>query len=112
MVYCRYVGGEASNIGDIEFDAVGQRATFSERGFREVVAGGAAFLPLELFDQVGFTQEELDHHGPIGLRYLPPENFCNKLMVAQQFFRGLREELLSGKSVEEVLAANGGELVA
>lgn len=110
VVQCRFVGGEASEIGEIEFDAVGQRATFSERGFCEVVVGGAAFLPEALFVRVGFTDQELDAHGPVGQRCNPPQSFCDKLLVAQQFYRELRVDLMSGKPVEQVLA--GSELVS
>ena len=104
MVHARYVGGEVSELGEIEFDTIGQRATLSEKGFREVILGGAAFLPQATFDRVGFTEEELQHQGPLGQRYLPHEDFCNKLAIAHQFYRELRQELEGGKSVEEVLA--------
>lgn len=112
MVVCNYIGGEASELGHIEFDAVGQTANLSERGFREVILGGAAFLPKPLFKRVGFTEKELDEQGPLGLRHLPSESFCNKLIIAQQFYRELRAELESGVPVEEVLAAlEGSEVV-
>jgi hypothetical protein len=107
MIFCRYIGGEVSQIGEIEFDSIGQRATFSERGFRDIVLGGAAFLPVSMFDRLRFTDTELEKHGPIGARYFPPDTFCNKLLTAQQLFRELRDEFLAGKSIEDILATVG-----
>jgi hypothetical protein len=114
MVTCVYVGGESSAIGDREFDAIGQKAVFSEKGFGEVLLGGAAFIPQKMFDGIGFTEEELGEYGPIGSRYDPPQSFCDKLATAQHFFHELRSELASGKQPEDVLASidDVGELAA
>ena len=87
MVLCRYVGGDCSTIGDREFDAVGQRATLSEEGFREAVLGHAPFISEEDFTKIGFTQEELATYGPSGSRVDPPQSFIDKLAMAQEIFR-------------------------
>ena len=94
MISCRYVGGDASEIGDREFDTVGQKASLSETGYREAVLGGAAFIPESSFDKLGFSQDELDSFGPVGMRMNPPASFCDKLMVAQELFREIRSEMI------------------
>lgn len=94
MISCRYVGGDASMIGDREFDAVGQRAVLSEQGYREAVLGGAAFIPEEAFQKIGFTPVQLDQYGPVGLRLEPPAEFCDKLILSQQVFRDIRDDML------------------
>lgn len=94
MISCRYVGGDCSQIGDREYDAVGQRATMSEQSFREAVLGGAPFIPEEQFALRGFTPEELGKYGPSGERIDPPASFCDKLMACQQVYHDIRARML------------------
>lgn len=98
MIACRYVGGDCSQIGDREFDAVGQRAVFSEQGFREAVLGNAPFIVEEDFSKVGFTADELSMHGQSGARMDPPQSFNDKLTMAQQMFREVRARMESEAS--------------
>ena len=100
MITCRYVGGDCSTIGDREFDAVGQRAEFSEQGFREAVLGNAPFIVEDDFKKVGFTEEELSTHGPSGSRVDPTQSFTDKLGAAQQMFRDTRARMESGADQE------------
>ena len=102
MISCRYVGGDCSDVGGREFDAVGQRATFSEESFREVLLRLAPFIPDADFDKVEFTEHELSTYGPSGKRVDPPQSFCDKLALAQEICRDLRERMLGG----------GGEVLA
>lgn len=95
MISCRYVSSDCSTIGDREFDSVGQRAMFSEQGFREVVLGGAAFVPEQYWKKYGFEQRELDKYGPAGMRIDPPASFCNKLDAAQADYRELRSRIVA-----------------
>lgn len=112
MIACRYVGGGCSTVGDREFDAVGQRAVFSERSFCEVVLGNAPFITEEDFNKVGFTADELSLHGPSGARVDPPQSFNDKLGMAQQMFRDMRARVESEVSavLAEALDAGAGEL--
>lgn len=110
MISCRYVGGDSSEIGDREFDTVGQKASLSETGYREAVLGGAAFIPEATFDKVGFSQEQLDMYGPVGLRMDPPADFCDKLMVAQELFREIRSEM-TRDSAQVLVEASDAENV-
>ena len=109
MVSCRFVGGDCCEVGEREFDAVGQRAAFSEATFRDVVVGGAAFIIEEDFKKVGFTKEELAQHGSFGDRYDPPSSFCDKLFLAQEIFRETRKSLLADASMVESDFANAYE---
>ena len=87
MIACRYVSGDCSQIGEREFDTVGQRAVFSEQGFREAILGHAPFITEEDFRKIGFTEDELSVHGQSGARVDPPQPFNDKLALAQQTFR-------------------------
>ncbi len=105
MIACHYVGGDASMIGDREFDEVGQKAVFSEEGYREAVLGGAAFVPESEFRRIGFAPEELAAHGPVATRIDPPQIFCDKLARAQQVFRDIRGRMAQeGNRGQQVLA--------
>ena len=95
MIACRYVGSDCSQVGDREFDTVGQRAVFSEQGFREVVMGEAAFIVEEDFKRVGFTSDELSMYGQSGMRVDPPQSFNDKLSLAQQIFHDMRARMAS-----------------
>ena len=95
MIACRYVGSGCSQVGDREFDTVGQRAVFSEQGFREVVLGNAPFIAEEDFKRVGFTPDELSMYGQSGMRVDPPQSFNDKLGMAQQIFREVRARMES-----------------
>lgn len=106
MIICRYVGGDCSTIGDREFDAVGQRAEFSEQGFREAVLGNAPFIVEDDFKKVSFTEEELSTHGPSGSRVDPTQSFIDKLGAAQQMFRDARARMEIG--ADQVLAEASG----
>ena len=86
-----------------EFDAVGQRAVFSEQGYREAVLGGAAFIPEEDFKKLELTQAELDAFGPVGVRADPTNSFCAKVLKGQQIFRGIHDRMIMGES-QAVLA--------
>lgn len=94
MVNCRYVGGDCSEVGEREFDTVGQRATFSEELFSEVLLGGAAFITERDFAKVGFTDLELDTFGPCGMRIDPTPEFVEKMEVARQFYLDTRRLVL------------------
>lgn len=100
MISCRYVSSDSCEIGLREFDAVGQRATFSEEGYREVVLGRGAFIPEDEFAKLGFTQQELEKLGPSGSRPKdPPPEFLEKLHRGQQAFREIRDRMLCGSQV-------------
>jgi hypothetical protein len=103
MISCRYISADSSEIGDREFDAIGQRATFSEQGYREAVLGGAAFLPDNEFSKLGFTQAELDSFGPVGTRADPPPVFVEKLLKGQEAFREILSNM-RGAAMPVVLA--------
>ena len=102
MIACRYVGSDSSLIGDREFDAVGQRAVFSEQGFREAMLGHATFIPEEGFNKIGFTADELSMYGQSGMRVDPSQSFNNKLDMAQQVFRDMYARMES--EANQVLA--------
>lgn len=96
MISCRYVGSDCCMIGDREFDAIGQRAVFSEQSFREAVLGNAHFIAEEDFLRCKFTSEELEAHGRSGDRIDPPASFCEKVNLAQAMWRDARRRLESG----------------
>lgn len=107
MVKCRFVGGDCSTIGDREFDTVGQVAEFSEAVYKEVLLGGADFLPEHDFNVLGFTEQELEEFGPSGIRLLPTDSFCRKLALAQTRSQEIRQNLLTNADSETLsLASN------
>lgn len=93
MVTCRYVSSDSTEIALREFDTVGQKAEFSESTFVEVVLGGGVFIPEEDFARCRFTEEQLEKYGRSGDRVNPTEDFCNKLALAQQIYRELRDRV-------------------
>jgi hypothetical protein len=95
MIGCVYISADCSVIGDREFDCIGQKAVFSESGYREAVLGGSGFIPETEFSKIGFTEQELKEHGPVGMRCDPPADFCNKLHLAQEIFRDIRARMVS-----------------
>ena len=109
MIACRYISGDSSSIGEREFDAVGQRAVFSETSYREAVLGGAGFIAEEQFKKLGFTQEELDKYGPVGERNNPSASFCDKLLRAQEVYRETRDAMLYRPA--DIFADSSSELV-
>jgi hypothetical protein len=84
MILARYAGSGCSEIGDREFNAVGQQAEMSEQSFIDAVIGGAIFIPEEYFLAIGFTDEELAQYGTFGERINPTDSFSSKLALAQQ----------------------------
>lgn len=104
MISCRYVGNDCSQIGEREFDEVGQRADFSETGFREAVLGNAAFIPEEDFVRTGLLAENLAAYGPAGLRIDPPASFVDKLNSAQQVFRDIQARMSQEGDVRVILS--------
>lgn len=101
MVHCRYVGNEGCEIGDREFDAIGQVAVFSEQLFADVIRGGAAFITDKDFQKLGITAEEIAAYGHAEGRDIAPASFNQKVELAQQVFRDTRALLAS-----EELAVN------
>lgn len=95
MIQCFYVGNDCSQIGDREFDGIGQKASFSEKGFREAVLGGAAFIPAGEFERIAFDAESLAVYGPLATRVNPPSSFVTKVDQAQQVFRDIRTRMRS-----------------
>lgn len=112
MISCRYVGSSFTEIGDREFDTVGQRAVFSEKVFRTVILGGGTFITEEQFNRIGFTHDELSRHGASGDRFNPPASFCQKLEVAQSIFRDMLYQLSQNgqKTLAELSDAVGLEI--
>lgn len=111
MISCRYVGGDSSVIGDREFDSVGQRAVFSEQGYREAVLGGAAFITEDDFKKLSLTVDEIEMHGPVGMRVDPPMSFCEKLARAQQIYRDDRSRMtVDAPAVLADAASDFGEI--
>lgn len=99
MIRCKYVGSMSCDIGDREFDAVGQEAEFSEQGFKEAVLGGAVFIPNEYFDLCNFLPEHVQQYGPSGVRIDPPQVFMNSLAVAQDTYKAFRQRMLNGEVI-------------
>lgn len=106
MIEAVYVGSDCSEIGDREFDAIGQRATFSEQGFIDAVLGGAAFIDAADFSRLGFTLEELAEYGPLGTRVDPTSGFMEKLTLAQQIYRETADRFCNGAAFDEVAACS------
>lgn len=104
MVHCRYVGNGDSQVGEREFDAIGQVAVFSESLFADVVNGGAAFITDKDFQNLGFTQEELAAYGSAEGRDIAPASFSQKVERAQQVFRDTRALLSSESSAQTFLS--------
>jgi hypothetical protein len=105
MLTCRYVGGGASEIGDREYEAIGQYGEFSEEQFSSIIRGGAAFLPESEFDKVGFTQEELDLSGPFGSRDSGDANFQAKLAAAQAAYADIRNRIIAGEPISSIVGS-------
>jgi hypothetical protein len=98
MISCRYVGS-TSVVGERTYDEVGQRASFSEQQFRDVLLGGAAFILEEDFKKVGFGDDELSMFGPSGSRVDPTPEFNRKLAAARSMCHELRKNLNATTSI-------------
>lgn len=97
MILCRYAGGDATSIGEMEYSQVGQYAEFSEEQFRDVILGGGVFLPVDQFAKIGFTESELEEFGPPGSRDDAEFSFNEKLIRARQAYFDLRNGIVNGE---------------
>lgn len=100
MIKCVYVGGDSCEIGNREFNAIGQAAEFSEAEFRDVVLGRASFILEEDFRRIEFTDDELKKWGAPGERFETSASFADKLALAHGMFRDLHARVLRGEAVD------------
>lgn len=104
MISAVFVGSDSAFIGDTEYDEVGQKASFAEKFFVDVINGGACFIPQKSYEAIGFTADELAAYGPAGLRDNPTNDFCQKLALAQQVFRDLQSLLSREEDRQNILS--------
>lgn len=97
MVHCRFVGNDEAQVGEREFSRIGEIAMFSEAIYQDTVIGGGAFIPEEDFKKIGFSADELAAHGHAEGRDEAPASFNQKVDLAQQVFRDLRNIMLSAE---------------
>lgn len=83
-----------SDISAAEYDTIGEKVVFSKEQYRDVVLGGAAFIPESDFNVIGFTAQELAAYGQAGIRNRPTMSFYDKLTRAQQVFRDIQNKML------------------
>lgn len=98
MVTCRYVGLGCAQVGELEYDTIGQRASFSEDVFYQVILGGAEFLPEEEYQRAGFTAEDIRAYGAMGERVDSSDSFLSKVDFAHKSCSDLRLDLLRSRS--------------
>jgi 5,10-methenyltetrahydromethanopterin hydrogenase len=97
----RFVGA-VTHAADMEFNAVGQRADFTEQYFAEVVEGGASFLPDEEFER------EFEDFDPALLaQYSDPyyfgtrsADYDKRVEACRERVRQLRASLLAEKAAQ------------
>lgn len=94
----RFVGS-ACMVGDIEFDQLGQRAQFTPELWHDIcgancTGAGAAFISEEDFQDIGFTQEEIDLYGLAGGFAEPSPEFVAKRDRAHELVRRYHAELV------------------
>lgn len=87
----RFVGA-VSYVGDTLFDRLGQRAQFTPEQFQQVMKGGAAFIPEQDFQRLGFTQQEIMLYGSTGAFPEPPADFVDKRSRARELAQALRSQ--------------------
>lgn len=59
MSICVYVGPGGTHVGDREFDVIGQRAEFDAPAYKDVLAGGGAFLLEPQYKALNFTELDI-----------------------------------------------------
>ena len=82
--------GTVAQVGDREFDAIGQKVVFTDQQYKEVIRK-IPFIPEDRFKRVGFTPEELAVYGHGGSRSFAPMSFLEKLGLALQVFRDMQK---------------------
>ena len=74
--------GVRTTIGDVTLDEMGARIMLSKDEARNAVDGGAAIVPADKFEAVGFTPDELERYKYTGSRSSAPDSFHAKLRAA------------------------------
>jgi hypothetical protein len=86
--------GVVSHAGGLEYNAVGQRADFTDEYFRDAVVGGAAFLPEEDFDEIfgDFPKELLLTYGDPYFFGTPSQDYLERVARCRDKVRQIREQ--------------------
>lgn len=88
--YCKIDGGR------IKLERFGQRLELPDALAEIIVNGGGAILPEAQFDEIGFTEQELDQYAYPGRRLGAPEAFNAKVVEAHRAFCEYREQVKNG----------------
>ncbi len=97
-VYTRKTGCGTTIRGDREFTSIGQRIELPEKDYKELVRGGGAFIPLDLFEELNFDEKDLVKFGPGYYGEFTPE-FNEKCDLAAERFRHVYASVLAEKVV-------------
>lgn len=89
----RFVGSACVLWGIAEFSTFGQRIELPEHTASEAIRGGAALVPEEEFEAIGFTADELKNFAFPGQQVNAPEPFKTKQRAAILAYQTRRHEL-------------------
>lgn len=79
MPLFRYLGNAVSYIGgDIVLQRFGQPIELDEQLAFDAMAGGCALIPDEQFQEIGFSNQELELYAEPGSDWAAPESFKQK----------------------------------
>ena len=97
----RFVGA-VTHAGDMEFNAVGQRADFTDEYFTEVVEGGGSFLPDETFEQEfeGFDPALLTQYSDPYYFGTRSADYEKRVEACRERVRQLRASMLAEKAAQ------------
>jgi hypothetical protein len=86
--------GVVSHAGGLEYNAVGQRADFTDEYFRDVIVGGASFLPENDFNEIfsDFSTELLLTYGDPYFFGTPSQDYLDRVEKCRERVRQIREQ--------------------
>ena len=83
-----------------------QKTQFSDEQYTQLVKANVALIPLDEYEAIGFTPEELAAYGPGGRQSLSPGDFQEKLGKARQVFLDIRARVIQGDPINVVLSSS------
>lgn len=108
-----FLGTETDIGGYPALRNFGQVIELPDQLAKEAVLGGAALIPVDQFDAVGFTEQELRKFATPGARRQATEEFAHKqhaaLLALHEYREGLEKEEADRLAAAEVPMLTEGE---
>jgi hypothetical protein len=111
MLY-RFVGTRAE-VGSVELELFGAKIDLSQEDADANRKGGLAIIPDDIFEEIGFTPEELRLYGMTGQQIGAPPDFLKRVELARSLFvdeyARLNSDAVPTPIAEPITPFDGGE---